>query len=448
MGRGIVHPVDAMHTEPWSPDLLDWLAADFAAHDYNLKHTIALIATSDIYQSQTPPIDNEPDADDYIFRGPHARRLTAEQFVDCVWQLTDTAPTKTDAPVVRAALHQPDAQARGNTSSTPVLSAHWIWSSASPAAPANQTLTFRRQFKLKSAPSRAVAVITCDNEYRLLVNGREIESDDNWETVELVSLDSATKVGDNEILVVAKNTGNSPNAAGLIFQTSIQLAGGEVQTIATDENWQWTTAVPDARGRFPTPPANQPDAQARAKYQSTPPPKANAKAKRQAAKAADAPAGSTTDWQPAVVITPIPAWTTRVGETLPALLHQAASGPIRTVRASLLKSNDLMRALGRPNRDQIVSMRPADLTTLEAISLANGETLATTIEKGAAKWQLANGEKVDSLVARLYLTALSRPPTIEEQSAAINMLSQNPTNEDIQDLLWSAIMLPEFQLVR
>ena len=45
------------------------------------------------------------------------------------------------------------------------------------------------------------------------------------------------------------------------------------------------------------------------------------------------------------------------------------------VRAALLKSNDLMRALGRPNRDQIVSMRPSDLTTLEAISLANGETI-------------------------------------------------------------------------
>ena len=26
MGRGIVHPVDAMQTEPWSDDLLDFLA--------------------------------------------------------------------------------------------------------------------------------------------------------------------------------------------------------------------------------------------------------------------------------------------------------------------------------------------------------------------------------------------------------------------------------------
>ena len=31
MGRGIVHPVDAMQTEPWSADLLDFLAAEFFA---------------------------------------------------------------------------------------------------------------------------------------------------------------------------------------------------------------------------------------------------------------------------------------------------------------------------------------------------------------------------------------------------------------------------------
>src|SRR6478609_9550350 len=99
------------------------------------------------------------------------------------------------------------------------------------------------------------------------------------------------------------------------------------------------------------------------------------------------------------------------------MLHQAATGPIRPVRAALVKSDALMRALGRPNRDQIVSMRPSELTTLEAISLANGETLAATIEKGAAKWQPASGESVGNLVNRFYLTALSRPPTSDEQSA-------------------------------
>ncbi len=461
MGHGIVHPVDAMHTEPWSSDLLDWLAADFAAHGYDLKHTIALIATSDIYRAQTPSMNDEPDNDAYVFRGPHARRMTAEQLVDTVWQLTDAAPTKTDAQVIRA--HVGWASGRPISSFNPQpqaqeFSAQWIWSDASTSAPANQSLSFRRQFKLPTAPARSVAVITCDNEYRLFVNGQLVSNDDNWETVELVSLDAQLKAGDNEILIVAKNTGNTPNAAGLIFAAAIKLTDGTEQTIATDSDWEWTTTLPDARGRFPAPPANQPDASARDSTQqpdasargeksSTPVSSATAKAakaKRRAAKAAD----STIEWQPATFITPIPAWTARVGDTLPSLLHQGSSGPIRMVRASLLKSNDLMRALGRPNRDQIVSMRPSELTTLEAISLANGETLATTIEKSTAKWQPAPGETTASLIQRLYLTALSRPPTTDELSAATTLLSPTPTSESLQDLLWSLIMLPEFQLVR
>ncbi|MCB1277736.1 DUF1549 domain-containing protein, partial [Prosthecobacter sp.] len=34
MGRGIVHPLDAMQTEPWNADLLDYLADDFQTHGY------------------------------------------------------------------------------------------------------------------------------------------------------------------------------------------------------------------------------------------------------------------------------------------------------------------------------------------------------------------------------------------------------------------------------
>src|SRR5207247_439132 len=134
--------------------------------------------------------------DDYVFRGPLPRRMTAEQFVDAVWQLTSAAPVKSDAQVVRAkfsstAPHQPEASARDLTRrQVPQLTAKWIWSTAdADQAPAGQTITFRRQFKLPAAPTKAVAVITCDNEYRLLVNGKEAAADDNWESVEVIALD-------------------------------------------------------------------------------------------------------------------------------------------------------------------------------------------------------------------------------------------------------------------
>ena len=79
-GRGLVEPVDEMDNPTWNQDLLDWLAMDFVNHGYNLKHTIALILTSKAYQMPSVPLDEE--SDEYIFRGPVVKRMSAEQFLD------------------------------------------------------------------------------------------------------------------------------------------------------------------------------------------------------------------------------------------------------------------------------------------------------------------------------------------------------------------------------
>ena len=91
MGRGIVHPVDSMGTPPFSADLLDVLANHLADNKYDLKSVIELIVGSRAYQSQCVPLGSETD---FVFRGPIAKRLTAEQFVDAVWRLTGTSPAK------------------------------------------------------------------------------------------------------------------------------------------------------------------------------------------------------------------------------------------------------------------------------------------------------------------------------------------------------------------
>lgn len=87
LGRGIVLDVDDMDGEPWDAELLDALAADFAAHGYDLKHLLRTIMTSDAYQL---PAVHRPKLDDkaYVFRGPEVRRMTAEQFVDAIGALT------------------------------------------------------------------------------------------------------------------------------------------------------------------------------------------------------------------------------------------------------------------------------------------------------------------------------------------------------------------------
>jgi len=40
------------------------------------------------------------------------------------------------------------------------------------------------------------------------------------------------------------------------------------------------------------------------------------------------------------------------------------------------------------------------------------------------------------------------PPTADELTTATTLLSSNAASENVQDLLWAIIMLPEFQLIR
>lgn len=87
MGRGLVHPVDAMSQPAWSPELLDYLARYLVDHAWDLKELMFHICTSRVYQSVTDDQAN-PLEEKFVFRGPWPKRLTAEQFCDAIWQLT------------------------------------------------------------------------------------------------------------------------------------------------------------------------------------------------------------------------------------------------------------------------------------------------------------------------------------------------------------------------
>lgn len=227
-GRGIVHPVDVMSNEPWSADLLDHLATVFVAEKYDMKKLLEYVCTSNAYAAQPSILTKEPIGDDYVYRGPELRRMTAEQFVDAIRQITHTDPGKQDAP-------------------------------------------------FKPAP-------------------------------------------------------------------------------------------------FDGPPER------------------------------------------------------------------------RFIRATLLHSDLLMRSLGRPNREQVVTTRPDTLTTLQALDLTNGPILADMLNRGAD--HLLKTAAKRPLVEDLYIDALGRRPSTEELQTANSLVGSPPTRDGVADLLWSVVMLPEFQLIR
>lgn len=234
MGRGIVHPVDAMNTEPWSEDLLDLLANQLVESKYDLKAVMRLIAISRTYQSRAEIRDE--DEGTYVFKGPVRKRMTAEQFMDSIRSVIGVWPT-------------PDKNAFGKG-----------------------------------------------------------------------------------------------------------LTGGQL------------TAVMAAHG--------------------------------------------------------LEKWDNR------------------SVRAVFAKRDELQAALGRPNREQVVSARPDIVTTLEAINLANGPELAGLLKAGAANLQGKSTPR--ERIENTYLAALSRKPTDSEVRIATDILGETPTSEATEDFLWSVFMLPEF----
>jgi Protein of unknown function (DUF1549)/Protein of unknown function (DUF1553)/Planctomycete cytochrome C len=231
LGRGIVHPVDVMANEPWSEDLLEYLASYLVDHGYDLKALIEHIAGSQAYQA-VPAVASEGDSGEgYVFRGPAITRMTAEQFLDAIWMITGTGPPKADAPVC----------------------------------------------------------LPCD-------------------------------------------------------------------AIAPEH---------------------------------------------------------------------------------------------RFVRAALVKSNELLRSLGRPNREQVVTTRSDVLTTLEALDLSNGQFFNDLLARGAAGLLQAKPcATAGELASAIYSQALGRPPSADERAAARELVGSPPTSQGLADLLWVVFMLPEFQLIR
>ena len=408
MGRGIVHPLDAMQSEPWNSDLLDTLAVHLSDNHFDLKSVLFLIATSEAYQSEcaTRPASAAEKSDGkYVYNGPVPRRMTAEQFLDSVWQITEAAPANMDAPIQRGATVPPGV--------APIIfSGQWIWGDSAAAGqipPSGETISLRKTFELSNEVAQAGALLTCDNGFTLYVNGREVKKSADWSKPEGIPLRGLLTKGSNTLLVVATNAGNGPNAAGLFFEAHVLLPNDQSVKIISDGTWEFSAEVPQTKdGTLDSMPSS---------------------------------------WKPATVIPSLDVWTNAVSSNS-GLLTQAMSGNLQMMRASLMKSDFLMRSLGRPLREQIVSMRPSELTTLEAIDLSNGSTLAGYLAQGAVHLAAQGASDKSALIERMFLFALSRKPSAEEQTIVAASLSDSPTPQEVEDVLWSIFMMPEFFIVR
>jgi hypothetical protein len=127
--------------------------------------------------------------------------------------------------------------------------------------------------------------------------------------------------------------------------------------------------------------------------------------------------------------------------------YAIASRPF--IRSSLVESTLLMRSLGRPNREQVVTTRPAEMTTLEAIEMSNGQPLAELLNQGAQRLRAEHPNwSSQEMCDYIFRTATSRPPSDDELARLMSLSGDPLTIEGVADALWCVVMLPEFQLVR
>jgi hypothetical protein len=221
--------------------------------------------------------------------------------------------------------------------------------------------------------------------------------------------------GKNVIAVKATNGGSSPNPAGVIGEIAALSADGRPAAIlSTNDAWTVLESEP-ADGWL------KPDF--------------DGSSWKAGVMLGDAGVGP---WNIAAIV--------QQGVAVPAATARLPAG--FRVRAALLPLDPLQAALGRPNREQVVSARDTAPTMLQALELTNGALLGRYLQRGAAYWQKQAADDPRQLIERVYLTALGRPATDAERQLAARMIGGSTANpEGLEDLLWSLCMLPEFQLV-
>lgn len=110
-GKGIVETADnfgSTGSGPTDPDLLDWLAADFVEHGWDVKHLLMQIALSATYRqsAKVTPEHLTKDPDNRLLSRMPARRLTAEMLRDQALFVSGLLVEKQGGPSVYP--YQPD----------------------------------------------------------------------------------------------------------------------------------------------------------------------------------------------------------------------------------------------------------------------------------------------------------------------------------------------------
>lgn len=390
MGRGIIEPLDEMDNSPWDADVLDWLASDFMDSGFDLKHLLKRIMTSKAYQLPAVVYENKEGLKtDYVFQGPVVKRLSAEQFSDAVSQVI--------APLYHTVAYNPTKEK---------IRAKRIWHPQMAfdrsVLPEPGKRYFRKTVTLpNTSPKAAEVIISVDHAYVLYINEKKVSEGTDWEKVDRLKVAEYLKHGENIIAIEGRNEGNLANPAGVLFSLQAAYADDSFIEVNSDTSWKSTDIIPSDNWM--------------------------------------ALAYDDNSW------TKVKNYGTANWGDLVNFTFKEQNGTF--ARASLVKQHPFMKALGRPSRENVTTSRDNQATLLQALELTNGAFFNGVLADGAAQWMDNYENDSQKIVRNLYRKALGRNPSKEEQEVLLGVLGMEPKVEDVQDVFWSTLMLPEFQFI-
>lgn len=423
MGRGIVAPVDEMDNIPWSQDLLDWLAADFIENGYNVRQLLAQIMTSQTYQLAAHKYSSPAymASEQFVFQGPSIRRLTAEQFVDAFSQVI--------TPLYYGVGFDPNQRE---------VDALWIWHEERKldrtVLPEPGKRWFRKAFSLRHSQPLIAAelIITADHAYRLHLNEREILKGTDWRSVESLDIPIDLFQPTNIIAIEGENEGDIPNPAGLLLSLKLAYEDSSVQFIHSDRSWKTTDQLINGEVKE----------------------RASTKRTEDISVEVEGEMGQwrtlafqDTGWKK--------AWKAGSFEKsywggLLEFTFERDSIRMPFVRAALVRQDEFMKALGRPVRENVTTQRNQESTLLQSLLLTNSHFFHEAIERGAKEYLDQWGDQVETLIEQLYLSALGRQPSKKERTILRKALTDKTYEQKwaaLQDIIWTLVLLPEFQLI-
>lgn len=116
--------------------------------------------------------------------------------------------------------------------------ASWIWYPGENGAQEAPSATRRFRYTFEADPAAVTAaqvMLTADNEYVLLVNGKEVKRDGDWRGAETVAIGEHLRAGANSIEIAVHN---DDGAAGLIAAFQWQGKDGQAHLAVSGPSWQ------------------------------------------------------------------------------------------------------------------------------------------------------------------------------------------------------------------